>query len=172
MGKVAVERIEGASLDAVPGFGIALAARRFQPDHTADGLAAMDRSLCAAQDLDPAEIVEPRTGEKVSRGRGRVAKPDAIDHELRVGGCRPADEHGADRPGLAGGGGGGHAGHLVERLPEVEHAAIFQLARIQQSDCGCRSRSLARHTQGGDDELIEFLRRLSGNPAERECRGQ
>lgn len=78
------ERIERAGLEGGGAAWIAGAAGGFHPEHAADGFAAVDGTLRAAQDFDRADIISAAAGKQVAQRAVGIAEAHAVDDDLGV----------------------------------------------------------------------------------------
>ncbi len=75
-------RVERAGLEGGGGARIAFAIGGLQPHHAADGFAAVDGALWAAQDFEATDVIGACPSQQIAQWGGRITQAHAIDHDL------------------------------------------------------------------------------------------
>ena len=84
----------------------------------------------------------------------------------------PRISRAAGGAGLAGGGGGDHAGRLVEGVAERGDAAALEVFDVERGECGGILADVEWRADGGDDEGVEFVFDFGDGRGGDECQGE
>ena len=119
-------------------------------DHPADGLAAPERRLRAAQHLDAGGVAGQQVGEVVAAaGRRRVGELDPIDHHHGLVALRAPDAQGGDPTGAAVAR-QGDAGRADQKVGQKDRLAGLDLGAVKHRDRLGDAGLGARRPAGGD----------------------